>query len=92
VPSPERESELARHYAQELARDRKWVADELHDDALQAMGAVLLRLGILGRQLTDPEQQALIEQLELSTRETIARLRAVIARLQDMPADRPPPG
>jgi signal transduction histidine kinase len=92
VAPPEREAALARWRAQEFARERQSIADELHNDALQAMVAVLIRLGILARQLSDPEQVAVVEQVEANTRDAIIRLRALIDRLADPKAGPPTTG
>jgi signal transduction histidine kinase len=62
-------------------QERRRLAGEIHDDALQAMAAVLLRLGTLSRHADDPGQRAALDQLEASTLDAIARLRRLLAGL-----------
>jgi signal transduction histidine kinase len=66
-------------HAQE--EERRRLAGDIHDDAVQAMTAVLLRIGLLGSRLDKPEQVSLVEELEESIRDTIGRLRRLIAGL-----------
>ena len=73
-------------HAQE--EERRRLAGDIHDDAVQAMTAVLLRIGLLGSQLEKPEQVSLVEELEESIRETIGRLRRLIAGLSPPELDR----
>jgi signal transduction histidine kinase len=73
-------------HAQE--EERRRLAGDIHDDAVQAMTAVLLRIGLLGSQLDKPEQVSLVEELEESIRETIGRLRRLIAGLSPPELDR----
>lgn len=63
-------------------QERHRLAGEIHDDALQAMSAVLMRLGMVSRRISDPGERAVIEQLEASAREAIRRLRRLLAGLQ----------
>jgi signal transduction histidine kinase len=73
-------------HAQE--EERRRLAGDIHDDAVQAMTAVLLRIGLLGSRLDKPEQVTLVEELEESIRDTIARLRLLIAGLSPPELDR----
>lgn len=73
-------------HAQE--EERRRLAGDIHDDAVQAMTAVLLRIGLLGARLEKPEQVALAEELEESVRDTIARLRRLIVGLSPPELDR----
>jgi signal transduction histidine kinase len=73
-------------HAQE--EERRRLAGDIHDDAVQAMTAVLLRIGLLGSRLDDPEQVSLVEELEESIRDTIGRLRRLIAGLSPPELDR----
>jgi signal transduction histidine kinase len=68
-------------------QERRRLAGEIHDDALQAMAAVLLRLGIVARRITDAEQRTVIGQLETTTRDAISRLRRLLAGLQPQELD-----
>jgi signal transduction histidine kinase len=73
-------------HAQE--EERRRLAGDIHDDAVQAMTAVLLRIGLLGARLEKPEQVGLAEELEDSVRDTIARLRRLIVGLSPPELDR----
>jgi signal transduction histidine kinase len=73
-------------HAQE--EERRRLAGDIHDDAVQAMTAVLLRIGLLGSRLDNPEQVSLVEELEESIRDTIGRLRRLIAGLSPPELDR----
>ena len=73
-------------HAQE--EERRRLAGDIHDDAVQAMTAVLLRIGLLGSRLDKPEQVSLVEELEESIRDTIGRLRRLIAGLSPLELDR----
>lgn len=73
-------------HAQE--EERRRLAGDIHDDAVQAMTAVLLRIGLLGARLEKPEQVSLVEELEESIRDTIGRLRRLIAGLSPPELDR----
>jgi signal transduction histidine kinase len=73
-------------HAQE--EERRRLAGDIHDDAVQAMTAVLLRIGLLGARLEKPDQVSLVEELEMSIRDTIGRLRRLIAGLSPPELDR----
>ena len=73
-------------HAQE--EERRRLAGDIHDDAVQAMTAVLLRIGLLGSRLDKPDQVGLVEELEESIRDTIGRLRRLIAGLSPPELDR----
>jgi signal transduction histidine kinase len=73
-------------HAQE--EERRRLASEIHDDAIQSMTAVLLRVGLLGTRLRDQDQVELVGTLESSIRETIARLRRMIVGLAPPELDR----
>jgi signal transduction histidine kinase len=61
--------------------ERRRIACDIHDDSVQAMAAVLLRIGILGARLDDPEEKRLVTDIETSVRDSITRLRRVIVGL-----------
>ena len=63
-------------------QERHRLAGEIHDDALQAMSAVVMRLGMVSRRISDPGERVVIEQLEATAREAIRRLRRLLAGLQ----------
>jgi signal transduction histidine kinase len=61
--------------------ERKRIAEDIHDDSLQKVTALGLRLGILRRQLSDPAQLAAIDQLQASLDAATARLRYLLFEL-----------
>lgn len=61
--------------------ERRRLVGEIHDDAVQAMTAVLLRIGLLGTRLEKPEQIKLAHELEENVRDAIARLRRLLIGL-----------
>jgi PAS domain S-box-containing protein len=71
--------------AQEQERLR--VADDIHDDSIQVMTAVELRLAALRGQL-DPHSQRAIEQLEETVSAAIGRLRHLLFELRPSSLDR----
>ena len=68
--------------------ERRRLAGDIHDDAVQAMTAVLLRIGLLGTKLEKPEQVSLVHELEKNIRDTIARLRRLMIGLSPPELDR----
>jgi PAS domain S-box-containing protein len=68
--------------AQEDERAR--IASDVHDDSVQALAAVELRLGLLRRQLGDarPELHETAETLAGTVRDAIGRLRALLFDLE----------
>jgi signal transduction histidine kinase len=70
--------------AQELERRR--IAWDVHDDSIQAMVAVGMRLQLLADRVA-PEHQPLVHQLDEAVRGTIARLRNLIVRLRPTAID-----
>ena len=61
--------------------ERRRLVGEIHDDAVQAMTAVLLRIGLLGTKLEKPDQVQLAHELENNVRDAIARLRRLLIGL-----------
>ena len=65
--------------AQELERRR--ISWDVHDDSIQAMVAVGMRLQLLATRLPD-EHQPLVDQLEGAVRASISRLRNLVVHLR----------
>jgi signal transduction histidine kinase len=72
--------------AQEEERER--IAADIHDDSIQVMTALSLRLQMLKDELTDPDQLARLEDLEKVLEKTIARLRHLLFELRPPALDR----
>jgi PAS domain S-box-containing protein len=70
--------------AQELERRR--IAWDVHDDSIQAMVAVGMRLQLLAGRLPE-EQRAVVAQLEESVRASINRLRNLVVHLRPTAID-----
>jgi signal transduction histidine kinase len=86
--SPDTRRRLLADIVHAQEEERRRLAGDIHDDAVQAMTAVLLRLGLLGARLEKPEQVSLVDELEVSIRDTIGRLRRLIAGLSPPELDR----
>ena len=63
------------------AEERRRLAAAIHDDPVQVMAAVALRIGLLRRTLTDPAQIEACEELEALVADSTAALRRLIAEL-----------
>lgn len=61
--------------------ERKRIAEDIHDDSLQKVTALGLRLGILRQTLSDPVQLAAIDQLQRSVDAATERLRNLLFEL-----------
>jgi signal transduction histidine kinase len=72
--------------AQEEERQR--IAADVHDDSVQIMTAVAMRLHLVRQKLTDPNEFAAMEKLELSVQEAIGRLRQLLFELRPPSLDR----
>jgi PAS domain S-box-containing protein len=70
--------------AQELERRR--IAWDVHDDSIQAMVAVGMRLQLLAGRLSD-EERAVVGQLEESVRASVSRLRNLVVHLRPTAID-----
>jgi PAS domain S-box-containing protein len=63
-------------------RERTQIASDIHDDSVQVITAVGLRLHALRRQLRDPEQVALLDRLDQTVTDAVARLRRLMFDLR----------
>ncbi|MEX0659480.1 MAG: PAS domain S-box protein [Egibacteraceae bacterium] len=72
--------------AQEEERAR--IGEDIHDDSIQVMTAVGMRLEGLKRMATDPDVQRLLGPLEESVRHAIDRLRTLMFELRPPELDR----
>jgi signal transduction histidine kinase len=63
-------------------QERRRIADSLHDDSIQAVVAVGLRLEMLARQLERPEDREAAERLHADVSHAIERLRNMLFELQ----------
>jgi PAS domain S-box-containing protein len=63
-------------------QERRQVAGDIHDDAIQAMVAVTLQLQALGGRLRDPRSSELLERLAATATESVGRLRQLAFELR----------
>jgi signal transduction histidine kinase len=63
-------------------RERRGIAEQLHDQAAQTMAATLLLVGHLDRSSLDELTQAQLEEIRSSTRHCIAHLRELASTLR----------
>jgi PAS domain S-box-containing protein len=83
----ERHTLLARLVeAQEEERGR--IASDVHDDSVQKMSAVGIRLEALRKRTTDPDARRSIDELHRAVRLSIARLRRLLFELRPPSLDR----
>jgi signal transduction histidine kinase len=68
--------------------ERRRIAEDVHDDVVQVMTAVAVRLGLLRRRLQDPGQLAVADGAEATVEQAIVRLRALIFDLSPPTLDR----
>jgi len=73
-------------HAQEQERDR--IAADVHDDSIQAIAAVSLRLQTLRRRMKEPELVAMVSSIEDNIADSIARLRSLLFQLDPSALDR----
>jgi PAS domain S-box-containing protein len=72
---------LLAHLVEAQERERQRIAWDVHDDTIQAMVAVDMRLQLLARKLPD-EHRETIEQLDGAVRSAISRLRNLVFRVR----------
>jgi signal transduction histidine kinase len=79
---------LVAHLTQAQEQERGRIASDIHDDSIQAMTAVGIRLETLRQNLTEPEQLRVLEELEETVVLSIARLRHLLFELRPPVLDR----
>ena len=62
--------------------ERRRVAEAIHDDSIQVISAMGMRLQMLRRSLDDAGQLALLDDAETTVQHSIRRLRALVFELQ----------
>jgi PAS domain S-box-containing protein len=68
--------------------ERRRIAGEVHDDSVQKMTALGIRLEALRKRATDPELRSRLDELERSVHLSIARLRHLLFELRPPSLDR----
>jgi signal transduction histidine kinase len=79
---------LLAYLAQAQEQERGRIAADIHDDSIQAITAVGIRLEMMRRRLSDPEHLVVLEELEGSVVASIARLRHLLFELRPPVLDR----
>jgi len=69
-------------------RERTRIASDIHDDSVQVMTAVSLRLNTLRRHISDPEHVALLDRLDQTVTEAVGRLRRLMFDLRPLALER----
>jgi signal transduction histidine kinase len=62
-------------------QERRRLAEGIHDDSIQAMAALGMRLQMLRRTLSEPEQLAFLSEAEQAVQLSISRLRQLVFEL-----------
>jgi PAS domain S-box-containing protein len=73
---------LLAHLVAAGEEERARIADDIHDDSIQAITAAGMRLQILRRSLNDPEQLRLLAEFERTIQLSISRLRHLLFELR----------
>jgi PAS domain S-box-containing protein len=79
---------LLSHLTMAQEEERSRIAGDIHDDTIQVMTAVGMRLDILRRELQLPDQIDLLEHLEETVRKATGRLRNLLFELHPPTLDR----
>jgi PAS domain S-box-containing protein len=68
--------------------ERRAIAADIHDDPLQSLAAIALRLHTLRRRIADPSAQRTLDSVEDMVRSTVARMRSLMFNLCPPALDR----
>jgi PAS domain S-box-containing protein len=79
---------LLEHLVNAEEEERHRIATDIHDDSIQAMTAVGIRLQLLRRKLQEPEELRLLGDVEATIELTISRLRHLLFELRPPALDR----
>jgi signal transduction histidine kinase len=71
-----------RHMAAVMEEERERIARDIHDDTLQTLGAMALRLDLLREEIGDARQREVIEQQLALARDSSDRLRSIVFELR----------
>jgi signal transduction histidine kinase len=78
---------LLEHLVSAQEEERRRIAVDVHDDSIQAMAAIGVRLQIMRRRATAPELSDQLAQIEDAVTDTISRLRGLLFRLEAAPVE-----
>ena len=85
---PRQREGLARQLVTAQEEERRRVAGEIHDGPAQTIVALGIRLELLARRLTDPEERAQIERLRATASDALTGLRTLILDLRPLTLER----
>ena len=77
----EERGDLVRRLVDAHEEERRRIAADVHDDAVQVMSAAMMRLHLLGQKLTDTKERELITKLQSTVSLSIERLRNLLFEL-----------
>ncbi len=86
--SDQQRRELLSRVVTAQEEERRNIASDIHDDTIQALTVVGLRLGVLGQQLADPGQLEALATLQGAVDHAIGRLRSLVFELRPPTLDR----
>jgi len=81
APDPAERIRLLATFVAAGEQERRRLAEGIHDDSIQVIAALGMRLQMLRRTLEDPEQLAFLTEAESAVQVTIARLRHLVVEL-----------
>ncbi len=84
----EKRNVLVEHLVAAQEEERRRIAVDVHDDSIQAMAAIGLRLQILRRHAPDREFASRVSEVEDTVTESIGRLRSLLFRLETASLDK----
>lgn len=73
---------LLAHLVQAQESERRRIAAEIHDDSIQVVTALAMRLGMLAAKATDPATRSMAQESERTAQVAIARLRSLLFELR----------
>ncbi len=79
---------LVAHLVNAQEEERARIASDIHDDPLQKITALGMRVGILKRELEDPEQKERVEEIERTVSLTADSLRHLLFEVRPLALDR----
>jgi signal transduction histidine kinase len=68
--------------------ERQRIANDIHDDSVQVISSLVIRLGTLRRRIDDPELTKMLDTAEGNATEAVARLRRLMFELRPVALDR----
>ncbi len=80
--SEEERRYLLAHQVAAQEEERRRIAEDIHDDSIQAMTAVGIRLATLSQQVTDEQAVASLARVQQSVEGAVARLRHLMFQLR----------